>query len=229
MEEIWPKKSIVEEGIILVDKPKGISSFGTLGLLRKGYDISKKVKIGHAGTLDPMATGLLVVGVGKGTKILKNYIGLPKTYVAEVLLGIQTDTGDIEGKVLRNEKVRLKKKEVEKAVENIEGKWILPVPIYSATKQGGEPLYKKAREGKKLVRPNREMEIFESKFLHLESASDGLLITVELTVSSGTYIRSIAEEFGRRLDVPATLANLRRTRIGEWGVDGAIRITIPQN
>lgn len=232
MQEIWPKKSIVEEGIILVDKPKGASSFGALGLLRKKYGLEKRLKLGHAGTLDPMATGLLIVGVGKGTKTLKNYVGLPKTYVAEVLLGIQTDTGDITGVTVKSEKLKvesLKTEGIKEVVGGMRGKWILPVPVYSATKQGGKPLYKKAREGRKLIQPNREMEIYQSEVKSVKFKDEKVFVEVEMEVSSGTYIRSIAEEIGRRLNVPATLANLRRTRVGEWGVENAIRVTIPQN
>jgi tRNA pseudouridine55 synthase len=220
--EIFPE-------IMLVDKPKGVSSFGALGLMRRHLSIPKNIKIGHAGTLDPMATGLLLVGVGKGTKKLGEYVGLDKTYEAEILLGVSTDTGDIEGQVTASGKPQFPKgksgeEKIKEIVEGMVGKWVLPVPAYSAVKQGGEALYKKARRGAKMIIPNREMEILESRFLNLESKGSQFFVRAEFRVSSGTYIRSIAEEIGRRLSVPATLFALRRTKMGEFDIKDAEKV-----
>lgn len=213
--------------ILLVDKPKGVSSFGALCLLRKNFNIPKSIKIGHAGTLDPMATGLLLVGIDKGTKKIKDFVGLNKIYEAEILFGMATDTGDIEGRVTASKKLKvgsLKTEKVKKAVEGMVGKWVLPVPAYSAVKQGGEALYKKARRGAKLIVPKREMDVFKSEFQGTKSENEKIYIKAEFSVSSGTYIRSIAEEIGRRLDVPATLSALRRTKIGESDIKDAVKI-----
>lgn len=226
--------------IILIDKPKGITSFDVIRRLRDRFG---KVKMGHAGTLDPLATGLMIIGVGKGTKRLKEYVGLPKTYEAEILLGVGTNTGDMEGEVVERVNIsqlrfggvedsrfpegRSRKdfqEEIKKTVESMVGKWILPVPKYSATKQGGEPLYKKVRRGEKVIIPKREMEILESRFLNLESRDEKFFTKAEFIVSSGTYIRSIAEEVGRRLGVPGALAELRRTKVGEFDVCDAMNI-----
>ena len=224
----FPKEATVEEDVILVDKPKGPSSFRALQLLRNQYDIFKKVKIGHAGTLDPNATGLLIVGVGDGTKKLEKYVGLNKTYLAEVLLGTRTDTGDVLGEVVESQDILeadYSEDKITEIVGNFVGKKILPVPIYSATKQGGETLYKKARAGKKLIQPQREMEIFSSSFINSLLRDSKVYVELELEVSSGTYIRSIAEEVGKQLGLPATLSNLRRTKVGEYDVGDAIKIS----
>src|SRR3989344_5513576 len=123
---------IESKEIFLVDKPKGISSFGVIKILRKRSGIKK---MGHAGTLDPLATGLLIIGGGKGTKKLHDLIKLPKTYEASILLGVKTDTADLEGKVLEDVKIdKLNTKEVKKVVKSLEGKLLLAVPAYSAIK-----------------------------------------------------------------------------------------------
>src|SRR3989338_1548522 len=242
--------------ILLIDKPAGITSFDCIRILRKKLGIRK---MGHAGTLDPMATGLMIIGVGEGTKKLQDFLKLNKTYEAEILLGIKTDTGDITGRVLEESKVNGQLADVTKLSEvlaGMVGKLELPVPAYSAIKQGGEALYKKARRGETVDAPIKTMEIISVEFLGVgilplkkgvphsdegrdlkSSASEDLstsfykgginlpAVSVRFFVGSGTYIRSLAEEFGRRLGVPATLASLRRTRIGEFKIEDAQALT----
>lgn len=203
------------DGVVLVDKPKGLSSFEVIKKLRKKFETPK---VGHAGTLDPNATGLLLVGVGKGTKELSTLVGLPKTYEAEIRLGVRTDTGDSTGAVVeKHELIHVTKDSARAILMEMKGTLLLAVPAYSATKQGGVPLYKKARRGEGLVIPFREMEIHEAELLEIE----GELVRVRFNVGSGTYIRSLAEEFGKRLGTVATLENLRRTRIGTFRVEEA--------
>jgi len=201
--------------ILLIDKPAGITSFDVIRRLRKKLGM---VKMGHAGTLDPMATGLMIVGVGEGTKKLKDYLKLPKVYEAEVMLGIKTDTGDKEGKILERlegEKAkRLQEGEIHKVLESLVGKIVLPVPKYSAIKVGGKRLYEKARKGEEFEPPKKDMEVLRLTSQGAREEKEGTVLKFEVEVTSGTYIRSLAEEIGRRLGVPATLWNLRRTRIG---------------
>ena len=223
------------ENIILIDKPKGITSFDCIRILRKELGFRK---MGHAGTLDPMATGLLIIGVGEGTKKLHEFLRLPKTYEAEILLGIKTDTGDVTGKILKEVRIKkyeLSEEEIEKTLHAMIGSLTLPVPAYSAVKRGGEALYKKARRGEKVNVPIKTMEVTNCRLLAIchprESGdpvldshfhgNDKIVVGVRFDVGSGTYIRSLAEELGRRLNVPATLAGLRRTRIGEFRVEEA--------
>jgi len=210
--------------ILLVDKPKGVTSFDVIRILRKKLNIRK---MGHAGTLDPLASGLMIIGVGDGTKKLKDFIGLPKTYEAEILFGIKTDTGDIMGKTLEETNVNssiyrsIDKNRVQKVLSEMVGVLKLPIPAYSAIKRGGESLYKKARRGEKFVLSVGEMEILSAKFIGIENN----ILKAEFGVSSGTYIRSIAEEIGRRLGVLATLKELRRTRIGDYAIED-VRINL---
>lgn len=203
------------EDILLIDKPKGITSFDVIRSLKRHYPGQK---IGHAGTLDPNASGLMIIGIGQGTNKLSNYVGLPKTYIAEILFGTQTDTGDIAGNVLeKSDDIHVSSADVQPLIESLPGSHILPVSKYSATKIGGTPAYKLARAGKAVPNLKREMEILSATF---ESFSDNTLL-LELTVTSGTYVRSIAEEIGRKLSVHATLKNLRRTKVGDFSVDAA--------
>ena len=140
-----PQKNYAQENILLVDKPSGPTSFDIIRFLRKSLDIRK---IGHAGTLDPLASGLLIIGIGPGTKKLEHFLKLPKTYEATILFGTSTTSGDIEGEVLKEEKVEaLEEAHVREAVASLVGEHTTIAPIYSAIKVGGKPLYWYARRG----------------------------------------------------------------------------------
>lgn len=242
-----------DRNIFLIDKPTGLSSFDVIRVLRKklygrnpptepppsiNFRRTGRVKMGHAGTLDPLASGLLIVGVGEGTKKLKDLIGLTKTYEMEILLGKRTETGDMEGKILEeNDKVQVTSDKVKEVLRSLEGEIELPVPVYSALKVNGVPMYKMARAGKKVEPKMRKMKIFSLKFLGLKRGDSSLfsepverrkrnfyIIRAELNCGSGTYARSVAEEVGRRLGYPATVYSLRRTRVGEFKIEDAERI-----
>lgn len=207
------------EDILLIDKPKGISSFDVIRRLRKELNIRK---IGHAGTLDPLASGLMVIGVGKGTKKLNYYIKLDKTYQAEIILGEKRSTGDLDGEILDEVSVsNINEEKVKKVLSEMKGVLSLPVPIYSAIKQGGKALYKKARNGEEVDAPIKEMKVYSSKLIKVENKEKRVHVFVNFDVGSGTYIRSLAEEFGKRLGLPATLGNLRRTKVGGFDIKDA--------
>ena len=217
------KKKVEDKEIVLIDKPKGPTSFDMVSRLRRKLGIRK---IGHAGTLDPLASGLLILGVGKGTKKLADLIKLPKTYEAEILLGVSTDTGDLEGKVLKEQEIKtLDIKEVKRMVKGLVGKLLLKVPAYSAIKVKGERLYKIAREGRTVDLPEKEMEVTKAVFKSCLKSEKHYVLKVVLDVKSGTYVRSLAEEIGRRLSVPATLKNLKRTKIGRFNLKDAEKIS----
>lgn len=209
--------------IILVDKPKGITSFDVIRILRKKLN---KKKMGHAGTLDPLASGLMIIGIDGGTKKMTEFLKLPKAYIADILLGKRTDTGDLEGKVLEEADVQeVNEEHIVDELKKFIGKHSLAVPVYSAIKVGGMPLYKRARKGEVFVAiPIKEMELIDVKLLGIVKNESGVILRVEMNVTSGTYIRTLAEEFGRRLGYPATLSGLRRTSIGEYSVDNAITL-----
>jgi len=211
-----------DKEILLIDKPKGISSFEVIRILRKKLKVKK---MGHSGTLDPLASGLLIIGVGKGTKKLKNFLKLPKVYLTEILLGRETETGDQDGKVLVEKEIEdLPVEKIKKVLTEIKGKHCLPVPKYSAIKRKGVPLYKLARKGIDFQPPKKMMEVYSIKFLSLTKKDRFFLLKVEIFCSSGTYIRSLAEEIGRRLSLPASLFNLRRTKIGKFKIEEAKKL-----
>ncbi len=214
------------KNMLLIDKPKGITSFDVIRRLRRKMfkdglgEKKQKIKIGHAGTLDPLASGLMIIGVGSGTKKLNEYIKLPKTYIAEVLIGEKRSTGDMEGEVIESKKVEhLDEAEVLNALKEMVGVLRLPVPIYSAVKAGGKRLYKEARKGRKVIIPLRDMEIKNAQLLRMEKDEGKYVLEVRFDVESGTYIRSLSEELGRRLGYPATTKELRRTQIGDFTIE----------
>lgn len=223
------------EDIILVDKPKNITSFGVIRELRKKIGIKK---IGHAGTLDPLATGLMILGVGPGTKKLTELIKLDKEYSAEILIGESRTTGDMEGDIMESvETVDIKPAEILYAVSTLVGIQKLTVSAYSAIKKDGIPMYKRAREAEKTGEevtdlPVRDMNIKSAVVENIDVVfSDPemknisrLVVRVKFFVASGTYIRSLAEELGRRINYPATLFNLRRTKVGEFDIKDAKKI-----
>jgi tRNA pseudouridine55 synthase len=205
--------------ILLIDKPKGITSFDVIRRLRKELNIKK---IGHAGTLDPLATGLMILGVGPGTKRLDEYIKLSKEYVAEVMLGEKRSTGDMEGEVLESIHIDAVDEDlVKEELRNMVGVLRLPVSAYSAIKKDGVPMYKRARRGEEVVLPIRDMEVMETELLESSCGEGRCILTIHFYVGSGTYIRSLGEELGRRLGYPATLKNLRRTKVGDFSIDDA--------
>lgn len=192
--------------------------------LRRELNIKK---IGHAGTLDPLATGLMLVGVGAGTKGLTELVKLDKEYIAEIRIGESRTTGDLEGEIVDELKVEsLELEEVETVLSEMVGELELSVSAYSAIKVAGVPMYKKARKAQKMGEtvtdlPVRKMKVMEAELLGIHLSEHRAVATVRFHVGSGTYIRSLAEELGRRLNYPATLQNLRRTKVGEFAVTDA--------
>ncbi len=212
------------EELLLIDKPAGITSMDVIRKLRKQIGIKK---IGHAGTLDPLATGLMLVGVGKGTKQLAQLVKLDKEYLAEVRIGESRTTSDLEGEVVEAKLVEgIEVAQIKKQLADMVGTITLPVSAYSAIKVDGVPMYKRARAAEKkgeIVNevPEREMVVHEAEFFGYQESEGIGVITVRFAVGSGTYIRSLAEELGRRLGYPATLQKLRRTKVGDFDIKNA--------
>ena len=217
----------IPANIILVDKPAGITSFGVIRQLRKRLGIKK---IGHAGTLDPLATGLMILGVGAGTKQLTDLIKLDKEYIAEVRLGESRSTGDLEGDVIEEKPVvGMSERTVIETLEAMVGTLTLPVSAYSAIKVDGIPMYKRARQAEKdggVVSevPIRVMRVYEAELISFEVLAERAVATIRFKVGSGTYIRSLGVELGKRLGFPATLQNLRRTQVGMFRIEEAKQI-----
>ncbi|MFT7557358.1 MAG: tRNA pseudouridine55 synthase [Planctomycetota bacterium] len=214
--------------ILLVDKPAELTSFDVIRILRRQLGIKK---IGHAGTLDPFATGLLLLGVGPGTKELTNLVGLSKVYDAVVRVGIATDTGDPDGVVVDEKNVpEIAGSFIRSAVEKIVGVHTLRVPLYSAIKVEGKPLYWYAQNGKIPPRiPEKTMEVYHTALVETHCTVGYCDISIRVEVSSGTYIRTLAQLLGEFLGYPAMLTSLRRLQIGSYSVEDAQKLEIPED
>ena len=189
-------------GLVLVDKPAGPSSFAVVKRLRDRY----RTKAGHAGTLDPLATGLLLVLLGRGTRLARYLVGLDKRYRTEIRLGLRTSTGDGEGEVVEETPVAS-----EREIRLLEGEVELPIPQASAVKIEGERAYRLHRRGVAVEMPLRRSQVHA---LDVIASTDGV-VTLDLLVSSGTYVRAIAEALGGHCRA------LRRTEVGPFRVADA--------
>jgi len=198
-------------GVLLIDKPKGCSSFDVLRDLKRAHKISK---VGHTGTLDPMATGLLVVCIGEGTKLAHYLTEDHKRYRAELCFTHSTDSYDAEGELVERaseaQRSALSLTRIEEALERFRGEVTQRPPVFSAIKVDGERLYAKARRGEAVEVPTRRVTFFEITLLSF----DGERLELDVWCSKGTYIRSLAHELGAALDCPAHLSALRRTACG---------------
>lgn len=202
-------------GIIVVDKPQGFTSFDVVAKMR---GICGTRKIGHGGTLDPMATGVLPVFVAEATKAVDLQPLQDKTYEAVLQLGIATDTGDVTGKVIEQAAGSVTQADFEAVLPRFTGEQQQLPPMYSAIKVDGKPLYKYAREGKEVDRKIRNITVYSIDFLG--SPQEGQF-SIRVHCSKGTYIRTLAEDIGKALGMPATLAALRRSAAGVFSLEDA--------
>ena len=200
-------------GILLVDKPAGWTSFDVLAKLRGALGTRK---LGHSGTLDPMATGVLAVFIGKATAAADRQPNHDKTYEAAVRFGLRTDTGDITGTPLETSDTAVTAERLQAVLPRFTGLQQQLPPMYSAVKINGQPLYKAARKGQTVERTPRPITIYELQLLGSAAPNEFIL---RVACSKGTYIRVLAEDIGMALGVPATLSALRRTRAGTFGLD----------
>lgn len=221
---IFTKEEITEGQLLLIDKPLGWTSFDVVNKIRYSikntYDL-KKIKVGHAGTLDPLATGLLIIAVGKKTKTISDLMGLPKTYTGTMKLGETTPSYDGETEVderfqwehITSELIHLNR-------DAFLGEQDQIPPIFSAIKKDGKKAYESAREGVKIEMQARRVEI--TSFQVDQKPPQELSFTV--SCSKGTYIRSLAHDFGKSLNSGAYLSSLRRTAIGDYKIEDALSL-----
>ncbi len=202
------------EGLLLIDKPAGITSHDVVDRVRRALGTRK---VGHSGTLDPLATGLLLVGVGRATRLLRFLSELPKTYEGTALLGVETDTLDADGTVLRRTSVDVRRSALERALSAKEGASMQAPPAYSAVKVGGRTLHSAARSGEELRAAERPISV---ESFRLRAFRDDT-VDFEVTCSSGTYVRVLVAEVGSELGPGAHLTRLVRTRIGPFSVADA--------
>ncbi len=194
------------QGFLLLKKPNGLTSFSAVSRIKR---LAHEKRVGHTGTLDPIATGVLPIFLGKATALSSLLLDADKRYIATVKLGITTDTDDITGAVLNQKEVKVSKSELYNALERFKGKIKQKPPMYSALKKDGVRLYDLARQGKTVDIPEREVEIFSIELL--SNLNDENCFVIDVCVSKGTYIRSLARDIGELLGCGATLTKLERT------------------
>ena len=209
-------------GLVVIDKDKGYTSRDVVNIV-SGVLGTKKV--GHTGTLDPLATGVMVVGVGKGLKVSELITGYDKVYEARVIIGYETETLDMEGNIVKWGRFDYTKGDIERVIREFPREYEQVVPIYSAVKVNGKRLYKSARRGDVVDLPKRMVSIYEMDLISdVEVFENHTSFDIRCKVSKGTYIRSLVRDIGNKLGSYGTLMDLRRTRQGNFGLDGAYSI-----
>ena len=211
------RKKLEISGLLLIDKPLGFSSNQALSKIK--WIFSAK-KAGHTGTLDPLATGLLPICFGEATKFSSHLLNSEKTYEASIKLGWKSSTGDAEGQLTESKIISLSLEKLQKELKSFIGLSKQTPPMFSALKYNGQPLYKLAREGVKIERQEREIDI--SKLILLNYSKN--IIKIEVTCSKGTYIRTLAEDIANKLGMDGYLTELRRTKIGKLNINEAFSI-----
>jgi tRNA pseudouridine55 synthase len=222
------------DGILIIDKPEGLTSHDVIARVRR---IIHERRVGHTGTLDPFATGVLIVLVGRATRLAQFLSGAEKEYYAVVRIGYSTDTGDLTGrpssqlgKLQARPPITWGDREIEAALESLRGEIDQTPPMYSAKKREGLKLYELARRGETVERKSVRVKIREFEALRLggrllKDNEDGTLdFAVRVVCSAGTYIRTLAETLGERLGIGAHLSELRRTRAGDFSIGGAVTL-----
>ena len=205
--------------IILVNKPKGYTSRDIVNIVSKELNTKK---VGHFGTLDPLAEGLLLIGVGSYTKLGNFLENDTKEYIAEVLIGTSTDTYDTEGNILKKSNdVAISKGKIEKVLEKFKKTYNQEVPIYSATKVNGKKLYEYAREGKNVNLPKKEVTIYDIELIDLYEKENSKYFSFKTKVSKGTYIRSLINDISKELSIPLCMSALTRTKQDKFDLKNA--------
>ena len=225
--QIPSKDEIIGNGhIFLVIKPTGWSSFDIVKKIRIHFGVKK---VGHAGTLDPLASGLLIVGTGKKTKEISRYSELEKEYEGVMVLGASTASFDTETEITAlKDYSNIKMSDIENAFQSYIGNQLQKPPMYSAVKHQGKRLYRYAREGQAIISKDREVNIEELKILGYNLPE----VSFKVTCSKGTYVRSLVNDIGEKLGCGAYLKTLTRTRIGQFSIREALTIeelTLPKN
>ena len=199
-------------GVILINKEKGMTSRDVVNILSKEFNTKK---IGHTGTLDPDATGVLVIAIGKCLKVVDEITALDKEYEAEITLGIETDTLDTSGTIINEKDVNITEEEIDKILESFLGTYNMKVPKYSAIKINGKKLYEYARENIEVQLPVKDVYIYELKRI---SKLNNNKFKIKCKVSKGTYIRSLIRDIGYRLNNYATMSELNRVKQGKFDI-----------
>jgi len=204
------------DSILLIDKPKGITSAKAVALVKRRF----KVKVGHTGTLDPLATGLLILLTGKRTKQAGTFLHMDKTYQVRAMLGMTTTTYDVAGDVVKTCDRVVSREETEEALKAFVGELLQVPPAYSAKKISGKKAYELARQGLEVEMPASKVTAYSLRLI----AFDYPNFTLECEVSSGFYVRSLVHDLGERLGVGATVEEVRRMRVGSYRIEDALSL-----
>lgn len=206
-------------GILIVNKPSGITSRDVVNIVGKTLNTKK---VGHTGTLDPMATGVLVLCLGNALKVCELITANDKEYIAKVILGIETETLDTTSPIINTKKTNITKEEIEKVLNNFKGSYLQEVPKYSAVKINGKKLYEYAREGKEIELPKKMVTIYDIQLISdITYYNDTTSFYIKTTVSKGTYIRSLIRDIGYKLNTYGCMDSLERTRQGIFNIDNS--------
>ncbi len=206
------------DGIIIVDKPTGMTSHDVVSRVRRKLNMRR---VGHAGTLDPLATGVLIMLIGKSTKLFDRFVAFDKAYAATLRLGTQTTSADITGEVIENKPFDyVSRLQIEEVLHGFVGESEQMPPMVSAVKYKGERLYKLARKGITVERPARKIRIDVLKLIDCQLPE----VKFYLECSKGTYVRTLAEDVGVKLGCGACITQIQRTRIGHFSIDDAVKL-----
>ena len=206
-------------GILMVNKPSGITSRDVVNIVGKTLNTKK---VGHTGTLDPMATGVLVLCLGNALKVCELITANDKEYIAKVILGIETETLDTTSPIINTKKTNITKEEIEKVLNSFKGSYLQEVPKYSAVKINGKKLYEYAREGKEIELPKKMVTIYDIQLVSdITYYNDTTSFYIKTTVSKGTYIRSLIRDIGYKLNTYGCMDSLERTRQGIFNIDNS--------
>lgn len=215
------------DGIVLIDKPANMTSFGVVARVRRrlSQEAGKKVKVGHTGTLDPFATGLMIIVIGKACKRAGEFSKLDKVYEATITLGKESTTGDPEGDITEVSDAVPTREEVEQVLGQFTGEIQQIPPIFSAIKIDGQRAYKLARDGKEIEMPVRTITVYSLELLEYAYPE----VKIRTHVSSGTYIRTLAKDIGDALGTGAYCSELRRTKVSDYNISEAQKLIEGQN
>lgn len=208
---------MIREGILNIDKPTGMTSHDVVNRVRR---VAGLRRVGHAGTLDPLATGVLLVALGRATRLLEYLVGQPKTYVATVRLGQTTDTYDADGDIVSERPVTASTSTIAAALDGFRGNIDQRAPAYSAIKQDGQPLHRLVRQGQAVEAPLRAVTIYELELLDYTAP----LLQLRAHCSTGTYVRSLAHDLGEALGCGGHIVALRRSAVGDFDVAQAVAL-----
>ncbi len=207
----------VKNGILNIDKPQGITSYDVVDVIKKLFP---KTKVGHTGTLDPLATGVLPILIGEATKLSNNFTAEDKVYKVKMLLGVETDTYDITGRIVFASVVNKDEFYIKERIKRFIGKQMQTPPIYSAIRIDGKRAYSYAREGKKVEMPEREVEIYSIEDIKVNLELREVSFVVHC--SKGTYVRSLVNDIGKKIGCGATMTDLVRIRTGNFDIKNSI-------